>query len=49
MAGLDTPGTVAPPDRTAALIPLVVGLVFAIGGIGGLVLVARRRSPLSMA
>jgi hypothetical protein len=49
MAGLDRPGAIATPDRTATLLPLVVGLAFTIGGIGGLVLVARRRPPLSIA
>ena len=49
MAGLDRPGTIATPDRTAAILPLVVGLVFIIGGIGGMLLVSRRRPPLSMA
>jgi len=49
MAGLDRPGTIAAPDRAAALIPLIVGVTFTFGGIGGLLVVARRRPPLSMA
>jgi hypothetical protein len=51
MAGLDRPGTIATPDRTTDLLPLVVGLTLTISGIGGLVLlgVTRRRPPLSMA
>ena len=50
MAGLDLPGArrrrrTGPPT----LIRLVVGLVLTIGGIGGIVLLVRRRPPLSMA
>ena len=49
MAGLDRPGTVIAEDRTAALIPLLLGVTFIVGGLGGLLLVTRRRPPLSMA
>jgi Uncharacterized protein conserved in bacteria (DUF2330) len=50
MAGLDMPGaTVVPVDRTADLIRIIVGLTLMIGGIGGILLLARRRPPLSMA
>jgi hypothetical protein len=49
MAGLDRPGTVVAQDRAAALVPLLLGVAFTIGGIGGLLLVTRRRPPLSMA
>ncbi|MFL5721437.1 MAG: DUF2330 domain-containing protein [Chloroflexota bacterium] len=49
MAGLDRPGTITTPDRTGELVPLFVGLAFTVAGIGGLVLVSRRRPPLSMA
>jgi hypothetical protein len=49
MAGLDRPGTISAPDRNARLIPLIVGVTFTVGGIGGLLLVSRRRPPLSMA
>ena len=50
MAGLDMPGaTVVAPDRTADVIRIVVGLTLTIGGIGGILLLIRRRPPLSMA
>jgi hypothetical protein len=51
MAGLDLPGTVPPPvvDRTSEVIRIALGLVFTIGGIGGILLIVRRRPPLSMA
>jgi hypothetical protein len=49
MAGLDRPGTVVTPDRTAALVPLFLGVALTVGGIAGLLLVNRRRPPLSMA
>jgi hypothetical protein len=51
-AGLDMPGSVAPvatPDRTAEVFRLVVGLLFTVGGIGGILLLVRRRPPLTMA
>jgi len=49
MAGLDRPGTVIADARPTTLVPLVLGVAFTIGGIGGLLLVTRRRPPLSMA
>jgi hypothetical protein len=50
MAGLDMPGaTIVSPDRTADVIRVVVGLTLMIGGIGGILLLVRRRPPLSMA
>ena len=50
MAGLDMPGaTVVTPDRTADVIRIIVGLTLTIGGIGGILLLVRRRPPLSMA
>ena len=48
-AGLDLPGTTAAADRTMDVIRLVVGLALTIGGIGGILLLVRRRPPLSMA
>jgi hypothetical protein len=49
MAGLDRAGVIPTPNRTAGLLPLIVGVALTVGGIGGLVFVARRRPPLSMA
>jgi hypothetical protein len=50
MAGLDMPGaTVVAPDRTADVVRIIVGLTLTIGGIGGILLLVRRRPPLSMA
>jgi hypothetical protein len=49
LAGLDMPGTVTPPDRTAEAVRLLAGLLFTVGGIGGIVLLIRRRPPLAAA
>jgi hypothetical protein len=49
MAGLDRPGTAVAPDRTAATIALGVGLALTIGGIAVILMISRRRPPLSMA
>jgi hypothetical protein len=49
MAGLDLPGTAAAADRTTDLVRIIVGLTLTIGGIGGILLLVRRRPPLSMA
>jgi hypothetical protein len=50
MAGLDMPGsTVVATDRTADAIRIVVGLTLTIGGIGGILLLVRRRPPLPVA
>ena len=38
-----------PVDRSADLVRMVVGLSFAIGGTGGILLLVRRRPPLTMA
>jgi hypothetical protein len=49
MAGLDLPGTTPVVDRTSEVIRIALGLAFTIGGIGGILLIVRRRPPLSMA
>jgi hypothetical protein len=50
MAGLDLPGApIVAEDRSADIVRLLVGLALTIGGIGGIVLMTRRRPPLSMA
>ena len=49
MAGLDLPGTAVVPDPTVDTLRLIFGLVFTIGGIGGILLLVRHRPPLSMA
>ena len=50
MAGLDLPGaTVVTDDRSADIVRLLVGIALTVGGIGGIVLLSRRRPPLSMA
>ncbi len=50
MAGLDLPGaTPVAPDRTADVVRIVVGMLLTVVGIGGIVALARRRPPLSMA
>ena len=49
LAGLDLPGSTVAPDHTADTFRLVIGVVFTIGGIGGILLLLRRRPPLSMA
>ena len=49
MAGLDLPGTTTATDRTMDILRVVLGLALTIGGIGGIILLARRRPPLSMA
>ena len=49
MAGLDLPGATVVVDRTADLIRIVVGLTLTVAGIGGILLLVRRRPPLSMA
>jgi hypothetical protein len=49
-AGLDLPGaTIVAEDHSADIVRLLVGLALTIGGIGGIVLMTRRRPPLSMA
>jgi hypothetical protein len=49
MAGLAMPGVAVTPDRTSEVIRTVVGLTLTIVGIGGILLLARRRPPLTMA
>jgi hypothetical protein len=51
MAGLDLPGAVVPvaPNRTPDVLRLVVGFLLTVGGIGGILLLVRRRPPLTMA
>ncbi|HEY8817865.1 MAG TPA: DUF2330 domain-containing protein [Candidatus Limnocylindrales bacterium] len=49
MAGLDLPGAVVAPDRTVETMRIVLGLILTVVGIGGILLLARRRPPLSMA
>ena len=49
MAGLDRPGTVAPPDRASSIVPLILGVALTVAGIGGMLYISRRRPPLSMA
>ncbi len=49
MAGLELPGAPVAPDRTLDTIRLIIGIVLTVGGIGGIVLLSRRRPPLSMA
>jgi hypothetical protein len=50
MAGLDLPGTPAVPvDRTAETIRLALGLILTVVGVGGILVLTRRRPPLSMA
>jgi hypothetical protein len=48
-AGLDLPGTTVVADRTMEVARVVAGLVLTIVGIGGILLLVRRRPPLSMA
>jgi hypothetical protein len=49
MAGLELPGTPVAADRTWETLRLVVGLTLTIVGIGGILILVRRRPPLSMA
>jgi hypothetical protein len=50
MAGLDLPGTpAAPVDRTTETIRIALGLILTVVGIGGILVLTRRRPPLSMA
>ena len=49
MAGLAMPGVAVTPDRTSEVIRTVVGLTLTIVGIGGIILLARRRPPRTMA
>jgi Uncharacterized protein conserved in bacteria (DUF2330) len=50
MAGLDLPGTPSVAvDRTAETIRIALGLILTVVGIGGILVLTRRRPPLSMA
>jgi hypothetical protein len=49
MAGLDLPGTTPVADRTIDVLRVVLGITLTIAGIGGILLMIRRRPPLSMA
>ena len=49
MAGLELPGAVVAPDRPVETMRIVLGVILTVVGIGGILLLARRRPPLSMA
>jgi hypothetical protein len=49
MAGLDLPGSPAVVERSTDLIGVVIGLTLTIVGIGGILLLGRRRPPLTTA
>jgi uncharacterized protein DUF2330 len=51
MAGLDRPNVPAPvaPDQTLDNIRLILGVLLTVGGIGGIVLLARPKPPMRMA
>ena len=49
MAGLDLPGTVAAPDRSADLVRVIVALAFTITGIGGILFLLLDRPPMRAA
>jgi hypothetical protein len=49
MAGLDLPGATPVVDRTLENLRIAIGAVLTIGGISGILLIVRRRPPLSMA
>ena len=49
MAGLDLPGAVPNNVAADAAARLLLGLTFSIGGIGGILLLIRRRPPVQMA
>ena len=49
MAGLDLPGARGSSGSSAELVRLIVGLTFTIGGIGGILLLIRRRPPMTAA
>ncbi len=46
MAGLDLAGGPVVPERTVEVLRIVFGLTLTVGGLGGLLLLAWRRSPL---
>ena len=49
MAGLDRPGVPVAPDPTLNNLRLILGVLLAVGGIGGIILLARSKPPLRMA
>jgi hypothetical protein len=49
MAGLDLPGVVSTPDRSADLIRIIVAVTFTVGSIGGILYLLVRRPPLTAA
>jgi hypothetical protein len=49
MAGLDLPGAVAAPDRSADVLRVAVALAFMVGGIGGILLLLLYRPPMRAA
>jgi hypothetical protein len=49
MAGLDLPGATVVPAATLDVVRAIVGLAFIVGGIGGILLLIRRRPPMTAA
>jgi hypothetical protein len=49
MAGLDLPGAVATPDRSADLVRIIVALTFTVGGIGAILYLLTRGPRLNAA
>ena len=49
MAGLDLPGATPIADHTAEFLRIVLGAALTLVGVGGLLVVVRRRPPLTMA
>jgi hypothetical protein len=49
MAGLDLPGTVVAPDRSADVLRVAVALAFTVGGIGGILFLLLYRPPMRAA
>jgi len=49
MAGLDLPGAVAAPDRSADVLRVAVALAFTVGGIGGILFLLLYRPPMRAA
>ena len=51
MAGLDRPNVPAPiaPDQTLNNVRLILGVLLTVGGIGGIILLARPKPPMRMA
>jgi len=49
MAGLDLPGATIAPDHSMDVARIVMGLTFSIVGVGGILLLVRRRPPLTLA